>query len=225
MPPAKVEAMPWKCFCGASVARALKRARRSAAHSANSPATSQPRGPSGSSVQLYMSSAGASPNAVRSESESNSTPKRLEEWVARATRPSSMSQIMASTIASAAFSNSPRIDSVIDQKPSISPVEVIRFGSRYTARRRSRRPPRRRRRRSRKLSRRAAIISVLAPVDEAVLLEPRHHRAQLLADLLDRVLLAELPQRREHRLADARLLQPLAGEAARLDLAEDPLHL
>src|SRR5579875_1744748 len=67
--------------------------------------------------------------------------------------------------------------------------------------------------------------SVPAFIDEAVLGDPRHHRAQLLADLLDSVFGGPAPERLEAGLAGGVLEHPFAGEAARLDIFEDPLHL
>src|SRR5947207_11977053 len=56
------------------------------------------------------------------------------------------------------------------------------------------------------------------------LLRPRHHRAQLGAHLLDRMLRARLAQRREPAAPAAALGDPLAREAAGLDVGEDALH-
>src|SRR5664280_1777880 len=46
-----------------------------------------------------------------------------------------------------------------------------------------------------------ALASVARLVDESVLLDPRHHCAQLLADDLDRVLGHEAPPRQQRRRA------------------------
>src|SRR5438552_18749797 len=67
--------------------------------------------------------------------------------------------------------------------------------------------------------------SVLALVDESVLLEPRHHRAQPLAALLDRVLRLAPPHRLEARLPGIVLEHPLAREAPGLDFRQHLLHL
>src|SRR2546428_8178516 len=56
------------------------------------------------------------------------------------------------------------------------------------------------------------------------LLRPRHHRAQLGAYLLDRMLRARLAQRREPAAPAAALGDPLAREAAGLDVGDDALH-
>src|SRR2546423_1162415 len=58
-----------------------------------------------------------------------------------------------------------------------------------------------------------------------LLAHPAHQAAQLLPDLLDRVLLALLLQLGEVRAARVVLGHPLAGERAVLDLAQDLLHL
>src|SRR5918993_2278529 len=55
--------------------------------------------------------------------------------------------------------------------------------------------------------------------------DPRHHRPQAGADLLDRVLLAGLLQPLEVGPARLGLGDPLVGELAGLDLVEDRLHL
>src|SRR5437762_9185192 len=67
--------------------------------------------------------------------------------------------------------------------------------------------------------------SVLALVDQCVLLDPRHHRAQPLADLLDRVLGGAAAQCLEARLAGGVFQHPFARETAGLDVGEDLLHL
>src|SRR5436853_4905292 len=67
--------------------------------------------------------------------------------------------------------------------------------------------------------------SVLALVDESVLLDPRHHRAQPLADLLDRVLRLAPPHRLEARLPGIVLEHPFAREAPGLDFRQHLLHL
>src|SRR4051812_43303712 len=54
--------------------------------------------------------------------------------------------------------------------------------------------------------------------------DPVHHRAELLALLLDLVALALLAHALEVLLAGAVLGDPLPRESARLDLAEDLLH-
>src|SRR5213592_2454500 len=56
------------------------------------------------------------------------------------------------------------------------------------------------------------------------LLRPRHHRAQLGAHLLDRMLCARLAQSRAPAAPAATLGDPLAREAAGLDVGEDALH-
>ena len=71
--------------------------------------TAQPSRPSGASPHWKVSAAGAIPNDTRSASESNSTPKALDEPVMRAIRPSSMSSTMATPMNGAAVWNWPRI--------------------------------------------------------------------------------------------------------------------
>src|SRR3954466_12707117 len=69
------------------------------------------------------------------------------------------------------------------------------------------------------------LNSVPRLIHQRLLLDPRHHAAQALADLLDRVL-GELGARRlERGLVDAVLEHPVAGELARLDVGQHPLHL
>ena len=68
-------------------------------------------------------------------------------------------------------------------------------------------------------------ISILALVDERLLLDPRHHAAQLRADLLDRVRIVHAPRRLEARLAGLALADPLGRELALLDVGEHPAHL
>jgi NADP-dependent 3-hydroxy acid dehydrogenase YdfG len=62
-------------------------------------------------------------------------------------------------------------------------------------------------------------------VDQRLFLDPRHHRAELLADLLDRVLGHALARGLERGLVDLVLQHPVAGEAARLDVFQHALHL
>src|SRR3954451_17972381 len=66
---------------------------------------------------------------------------------------------------------------------------------------------------------------VLALVDQRVMLDPRHHRAQPLAELLDLVLRGAAAHRLEAGLARGVFQHPFARETAALDLTEDPLHL
>src|SRR5256885_6600523 len=56
------------------------------------------------------------------------------------------------------------------------------------------------------------------------LLCPRHHGAQLGADLLDRMLRAGLAQRLEPAASAPALGDPLPREAAGLDIGQDALH-
>src|SRR5205807_8168054 len=72
---------------------------------------------------------------------------------------------------------------------------------------------------------RAARQSVPAAVDERALLDPRHHAAQLLADLLGRMRGHLRAHRLERGLVDPVLQHPVLGELARLDVAEDAAHL
>src|SRR5512144_2747247 len=67
--------------------------------------------------------------------------------------------------------------------------------------------------------------SVLRPVDEPPLGDPRHHRAEAAADLLDRMLLPAPGEGVEDGAVGLVLEDPLAGERTVLDLSEDPLHL
>src|SRR5579872_6089536 len=66
--------------------------------------------------------------------------------------------------------------------------------------------------------------SVLRAVDQRVLLDPRHHRAQALADLFDIVLGGGATHGLKARLPGIVLEHPVAREAAGLDVGEDALH-
>ncbi len=68
-----------------------------------------PSRPSGARPHWKVRAAGAMPNEMRSASESNSTPKALDDPVIRAMRPSSMSSTMAKPMNGAAVSNCPRM--------------------------------------------------------------------------------------------------------------------
>src|SRR5262249_28026524 len=67
--------------------------------------------------------------------------------------------------------------------------------------------------------------SVSRLVDELVLGDPGHHAAELGADFLDRVLGAHAAHGLEAGLSRLALGDPVAGEAAGLDVGEDALHL
>ncbi len=67
--------------------------------------------------------------------------------------------------------------------------------------------------------------SVPVLVHHRALLDPRHHGAQLLADLLDRVRGALGAHGLERGLVDPVLQHPVLHELAGLDVVEDPLHL
>src|SRR5688500_20325847 len=67
--------------------------------------------------------------------------------------------------------------------------------------------------------------SVLGLVDQAIAGDPRHHAAQLGADFLDLMVRAAPPHRLEARLARIALLDPVAREAAGLDIVQNALHL
>src|SRR5262245_44731068 len=54
--------------------------------------------------------------------------------------------------------------------------------------------------------------------------DPRHHPAELLADLLDRVVLTGLLEREEVLAPRLALGDPLVGEHPVLDVAQDLLH-
>src|SRR5215468_1474314 len=56
-------------------------------------------------------------------------------------------------------------------------------------------------------------------------LDPRHHRAQALADFLDLVIGVTPSHREESRTVGLVLQHPFPRELSRLDLAEDLLHL
>src|SRR5260221_5807737 len=83
--------------------------------------------------------------------------------------------------------------------------------------------PRRRRRQRPEPS--AAPISVLRLVDQLVGGDPRHHRAQPFADLLDVVFGGTPAHGLEAGLTGSVLEHPVTGEAAGLNVVEDALHL
>src|SRR5258707_13088996 len=66
---------------------------------------------------------------------------------------------------------------------------------------------------------------VLALVHPSALLDPRHHVAELGADLFDRVLGEVGTGGLERGLVDLVLQHPVAGELAGLNVVQDPLHL
>src|SRR5205823_10977428 len=72
---------------------------------------------------------------------------------------------------------------------------------------------------------RSAMASVLGFVDELILLEPRHHRPQTSAHLLNRMFLAAFEQRVVLRPIRLALQDPFLREAPALDLVQDALHL
>src|ERR1700730_16439843 len=63
--------------------------------------------------------------------------------------------------------------------------------------------------------------SILRLIEERFGLDPRHHRAELFADVLDRMLRELGARRLERGLVDLVLEHPVAGEAAGLDIGED----
>src|SRR5690606_17656335 len=67
--------------------------------------------------------------------------------------------------------------------------------------------------------------SLLSAWLRALLVQPRHARAQRGADLLDRVLQVLAHELVVDRLAGLVLLDPRAGELALLDVLEDAAHL
>src|SRR5439155_19428272 len=80
----------------------LKRASRSAPQITKRNAANHAGRPRSRSANQYSMNAGATPNETMSASESYSTPNWLVAFMSRATRPSSMSMIMATKIASVA---------------------------------------------------------------------------------------------------------------------------
>src|SRR5687767_12410931 len=75
------------------------------------------------------------------------------------------------------------------------------------------------------VSRYVVTRSVLRLVDELVLADPRHHRAQLAADLLDRMLRLQLAGGLQLGIADAVVEHEVAHETALLDVREHAAHL
>src|SRR5262247_3340791 len=74
------------------------------------------------------------------------------------------------------------------------------------------------------VARAGSATSVLGSVDQPVLAQPGHEAAQLLPDLLHRVLRAATPQRPERDATRLVLQDELPREGARLDLAQDLAH-
>src|SRR5713226_728570 len=68
----------------------------------------------------------------------------------------------------------------------------------------------------------AFLISTL--VDQSVLPEPGHHRAQPLTDLFQRMVRRLFPQLPEMRHAGAALGDPLLGKFSRLNVRQDFTH-
>src|SRR5215470_8103247 len=68
-------------------------------------------------------------------------------------------------------------------------------------------------------------ISVLRLVDQSALLDPRHHVAELFADLLDRMRGKLGAGRLERGLVDLVLQHPVAGKLAGLNVGQNPAHL
>ena len=106
--------------------------------------------------------AGATPNETMSASESYSTPNWLVAFMRRATRPSSMSMIMATKIASVASVYRPSTVSSIAKKPQKRLPVVSRLGSRKMLFRRRSRSSCHGRRRSRFVPWRRGITAVRA---------------------------------------------------------------
>src|SRR5215475_4867328 len=67
--------------------------------------------------------------------------------------------------------------------------------------------------------------SIPGAIHERALFDPRHHGAQFFANFLDRVGGVLRPHRLERGLVDAVFQHPLLDEFARLDVAENSLHL
>src|SRR5512147_84339 len=80
----------------------LNLASLSAPHATKRKLAAQPHLPKGISAHLYIMTAGATPNATRSERESSSIPKRVVVLVKRAIQPSRPSNTLARTMAHAA---------------------------------------------------------------------------------------------------------------------------
>jgi hypothetical protein len=85
--------------CSVSSSSVLKRASRRIMQTANTSAKIQPsRLPSSPSFHWYSTSAGATPNAMASDSESSSAPSLLVASSNRAIRPSRLSRMAAAKI-------------------------------------------------------------------------------------------------------------------------------
>ena len=83
---------PWKYVLAVPACSMLKRARRSTAAATNANTQTQSHPPRFSTAK-YMIMPGASPKVIASTSESSSSPNCEPALVARATRPSSASQM------------------------------------------------------------------------------------------------------------------------------------
>ncbi|MNL71252.1 hypothetical protein D3C87_1963800 [compost metagenome] len=81
-------------------------------------------------IHSYITSAGATPNEVMSDSESYCSPNALCVLVMRATRPSMPSSTMAAKIAMAATSKRMFIACTMAKKPANSAAVVNALGSR-----------------------------------------------------------------------------------------------
>src|SRR5690606_27005602 len=109
--------------------RELKRARRSAQQTASASAAVQPNFGAYCSDQRRRIIAGATPNAITSESESSSAPNLLCARRSRAMRPSIPSSTPAKMIAASAFSHSSPIAKRTPVRPKQSASAVIALGA------------------------------------------------------------------------------------------------
>ena len=108
---------------------ALNRASRSAAQSTKNTDIVQPKRGMSCMTHIYKTNAGVAPNAITSDRESNSAPKRLSPFSMRAMRPSIASSTPAITIAATAFSQRPCIANHAPDKPVHSARAVTAFGA------------------------------------------------------------------------------------------------
>src|SRR5215469_9229580 len=110
-------------------ASVLKRARRSAQHTAKSSAIAQPKPCSSDNVHKYRTAAGATPKLTKSDKLSSSAPKLDVALSRRAMRPSSPSKMPAAMIENTAATKFPPIAKRIAVIPAQSASSVRTFGT------------------------------------------------------------------------------------------------
>jgi len=146
VPPAAGLGSPWKKSFDLPACSTLKRARRITAQATYSQTKIQSH-PVWLSSAKYIINAGATPKEMASTSESSCSPNGLPVFVARAMRPSNMSQKAAVTMYQPARTCSPREAATMakmpkNRLPSVKPLGSITSDGRGSVGRRIREAPR-----------------------------------------------------------------------------------